>query len=80
MPCCALTLRYPVKKETDRMTRRYLRIALLGSLVSLTACAQQSEVKQMHQSISTLSSRLSSRFLRVIYRTSHDSIIFYIIV
>ena len=32
------------------------------------------------QSISTLSSRLSSRFLRVIYRTSHDSIIFYIIV
>ena len=32
------------------------------------------------QSISTLSSRLSSRFPRVIYRTSHDSIIFYIIV
>ena len=59
MPCCALTLRYPVKKETDRMTRRYLRIALLGSLVSLTACAQQSEVKQMHQSISTLSAEMT---------------------
>lgn len=41
------------------MTRRYLRIALLGSLVSLTACAQQSEVKQMHQSISTLSAEMT---------------------
>ena len=41
------------------MTRRYLRIALLGSLVSLSACAQQSEVKQMHQSISALSSEMT---------------------
>lgn len=41
------------------MTRRYLRIALLGSLVSLTACAQQAEVKQMHQSISTLSAEMT---------------------
>lgn len=41
------------------MTRRYLRIALLGSLVSLSACAQQSEVRQMHQSISALSSEMT---------------------
>lgn len=41
------------------MTRRYLRIALLGSLVSLTACAPQSEVKQMHQNIRTLSKEMT---------------------
>ena len=41
------------------MTRRYLRIALLGSLVSLSACAQQSEVRQMHQNISALSSEMT---------------------
>ena len=41
------------------MTRRYLRIALLGSLVSLSACAQQSEVRQMHKSISALSSEMT---------------------
>lgn len=41
------------------MTRRYLRIALLGSLVSLSACAQQSEVKQMHQNISALSTEMT---------------------
>ncbi|EPC3492485.1 DUF3251 domain-containing protein, partial [Citrobacter freundii] len=29
------------------MTRRYLRILLVGSLFSLSACAQQSEVRQM---------------------------------
>lgn len=59
MPYCALPLRYPEEKETDSMTRRYLRIALLGSLVSLSACAQQSEVKQMHQSISALSTEMT---------------------
>lgn len=41
------------------MTRRYLRIALLGSFVSLTACAPQAEVKQIHQSISTLNAEMT---------------------
>lgn len=36
------------------MTRRYLRFALLGSLFALSACAQQSEVREMKQSVSTL--------------------------
>lgn len=41
------------------MTRRYLRILLVGSLLSLTACAPQSEVRQMHQSISTLNKEMN---------------------
>lgn len=40
------------------MTRRYLSILLVGSLLSLTACAPQSEVRQMHQSISTLNKEM----------------------
>ena len=41
------------------MTRRYLRILLVGSLFSLSACAQQSEVRQMHQSVSTLNKEMT---------------------
>ncbi|MDR3103015.1 MAG: DUF3251 domain-containing protein [Yokenella regensburgei] len=40
-------------------TRRYLRIVLLGSLFTLSACAQQSEVRQMHQSVSTLTKEMT---------------------
>ncbi|URO00167.1 DUF3251 domain-containing protein [Leclercia adecarboxylata] len=41
------------------MTRRYLRILLVGSLFSLSACAQQSEVRQMKQSISSLNTTMN---------------------
>ncbi|WP_446030017.1 DUF3251 domain-containing protein [Lelliottia amnigena] len=41
------------------MTRRYLRILALGSLFTLSACAQQSEVRQMNQSVSTLNSAMT---------------------
>ena len=41
------------------MTRRYLRILLVGSLFSLNACAQQAEVRQMHQNVSTLSKEMT---------------------
>lgn len=40
------------------MTRRYLHVLLLGSLFSLSACAQQSEVRQMNQSISSLNTTM----------------------
>ncbi|KNC91668.1 DUF3251 domain-containing protein [Trabulsiella odontotermitis] len=40
-------------------TRRYLRILLVGSLFSLSACAQQSEVRQLHQSVSTLNKEMT---------------------
>ncbi|POU73658.1 hypothetical protein C3387_04735 [Leclercia sp. LSNIH6] len=41
------------------MTRRYLRILLVGSLFSISACAQQSEVRQMNQSISSLNTTMN---------------------
>ncbi|MBV8041465.1 DUF3251 domain-containing protein [Pluralibacter sp.] len=41
------------------MTRRYIRLLVLGSLFTLSACAQQSEVRQMHQSVSALSQEMS---------------------
>ncbi|WP_286932769.1 DUF3251 domain-containing protein [Leclercia sp. UBA5958] len=41
------------------MTRRYLKILLVGSLFSLSACAQQSEVRQMNQSVSALNQTMS---------------------
>lgn len=41
------------------MTRRYLRLLTLGCLFTLTACAQQSEVRQMHQSVNTLNQEMS---------------------
>jgi hypothetical protein len=41
------------------MTRRYLKLAIAGSLFTLSACAQQSEIRQMHQSVSTLSKEMT---------------------
>lgn len=41
------------------MTRRYLKLAIIGSLFTLSACAQQSEVRQMNQSVSTLSKEMT---------------------
>ncbi|MBA7845686.1 DUF3251 domain-containing protein [Klebsiella sp. RHBSTW-00484] len=41
------------------MTRRYLKLAIMGSLFALSACAQQSEVRQMNQSVSTLSKEMT---------------------
>ncbi len=41
------------------MTRRYLKLAIMGSLFTLSACAQQSEVRQMNQSVTTLSKEMT---------------------
>ncbi len=41
------------------MTRRYLRSLLLGSVFALSACAQQSEVRQLHQDVSTLNNEMA---------------------
>jgi hypothetical protein len=45
-------------KEINAMTRRYLKIVLVGSLFTLSACAQQTEVRQMKQSVNTLNTAL----------------------
>ena len=41
------------------MTRRYVRLLILSSLFSLSACAQQTEVRQMRQSVSALNQDMS---------------------
>ena len=40
------------------MTRRYLKILLVGSLFTLSACTQQTEVRQMKQSVNTLNAAM----------------------
>lgn len=41
------------------MTRRYLRSLLVGSVFALSACAQQSEVRELHQDVSALNNQMS---------------------
>ena len=36
------------------MTTRYLKWSIVASALALSACAPQSEVRQMHQNVSTL--------------------------
>lgn len=56
------------------MTRRYLRILLVGSLFSLSACAQQSEVRQMHQSVSTLNKEMNQLNKETVKITQQNSL------
>ncbi|MCT4704420.1 DUF3251 domain-containing protein [Enterobacteriaceae bacterium H16N7] len=41
------------------MTKTYLRVFLVGSMMSLTACAQQTEVRQMKQEVGSLSQQMT---------------------
>lgn len=41
------------------MTRRYLKLLTAASVLVLSACAPQSEVRQMHQSVSTLNNEMT---------------------
>ena len=41
------------------MTRRYLKLAIVGSIFTLSACAQQSEIRQMKRSVSTLGEEMT---------------------
>jgi hypothetical protein len=61
-------------KETDAMTRRYLRTLLLGSLFTLSACAPQSEVRQLHQSVSTLNKEMSKLNQETVKITQQNSL------
>lgn len=56
------------------MTRRYLRILPVGSLFSLSACAQQSEVRQMHQSVSTLNKEMNQLNQETVKITQQNSL------
>ncbi|MDG6500202.1 DUF3251 domain-containing protein, partial [Staphylococcus aureus] len=41
------------------MTTRYLKWLIAGSTLALSACAPQSEVRQMHQNVSTLNHEMT---------------------
>ena len=56
------------------MTRRYLRTLLLGSLFTLSACAPQSEVRQLHQSVSTLNKEMSKLNQETVKITQQNSL------
>lgn len=57
--CKRSTIKHPSVNGIPTMTRRYLQLAIVGSLFTLSACAQQSEVRQMNQSVSTLSKEMT---------------------
>jgi len=61
-------------KETDTMTRRYLKSLLLMSVFALSACAQQSEVRQLHQSVSTLNKEMSKLNQETVKITQQNSL------
>jgi hypothetical protein len=48
-----------INKELLIMTKTCLRIFLVGSLMSLTACAQQTEVRQMKQEVGSLTQQMN---------------------
>lgn len=56
------------------MTRRYLKLAIAGCLFTLTACAQQSEIRQMHQSVSTLSREMTQLNQQTIKITQQNAL------
>lgn len=56
------------------MTRRYLQLAIIGSLFTLTACAQQSEVRQMNESVSTLSKEMTQLNQQTIKITQQNAL------
>ena len=45
-------------KENNMMTSGYIKTLVLGSLLTLSACAQQSGVSQMNQSVNTLNKEM----------------------
>lgn len=56
------------------MTRRYLKSLLLMSAFALSACAQQSEVRQLHQSVSTLNKEMSKLNQETVKITQQNSL------
>ncbi len=57
------------------MTRRYLKLAIARAACStLTACAQQSEIRQMHQSVSTLSEEMTQLNQQTIKITQQNAL------
>ncbi|WP_254555578.1 DUF3251 domain-containing protein, partial [Salmonella enterica] len=56
------------------MTIRYLRILLVVSLLSLTDCAPQSEVRKMHKRISTLNKEMTKLYQETLKITQQNKL------
>ncbi|MCT4713493.1 DUF3251 domain-containing protein [Enterobacteriaceae bacterium H18W14] len=56
------------------MTKTYLRFILVGSLISLSACAQQSEVRQMRQEVGSLNQQMTKLGDQSIKLTQQNSL------
>lgn len=56
------------------MTKTYLRFFLVGGLVSLTACAQPTEVHQMRQEVGTLNKEMTKLSDRTVKLTQQNSL------
>ncbi|MTH44682.1 SadB/YajI family lipoprotein [Intestinirhabdus alba] len=60
-------------EEISQMTRGYRRKVLAGSLLSLSACARQSDVRQMRQSLSALNGEMQQLRLCPLTRRGVDA-------
>lgn len=56
------------------MTKSYLRLFLVGSLLSLTACAQQTEVRQMKQEVGSLTRQMDKLGDRTVKLTQQNAL------
>lgn len=56
------------------MTRRFVRLLALGSLFTLSACAQQTEIHQMQQSVSALNQDMSKLNQETVKITQQNSL------
>lgn len=56
------------------MTKSYLRILLAGSLISLTACAQQTQVRQMKHEVSSLNQEMMTLSDRTVKLTQQNAL------
>ncbi|WP_312742909.1 DUF3251 domain-containing protein [Cedecea neteri] len=56
------------------MTKTYLRIILVSSLMSLTACAQQTEVRQMRSQIGSLNQEMTKLSQQTVKLTQQNAL------
>jgi hypothetical protein len=61
-------------KEKLAMTKSYLRILLVTSLVSLSACAQQTEVRQMRSEVGSLNKEMTQLSDQTIKLTQQNAL------
>ncbi|MGV7094309.1 DUF3251 domain-containing protein [Siccibacter turicensis] len=56
------------------MAKRYMKLLMVGSLLSLTACAQQSDVRQMHNEVKTLNHEMTKLTEQTVKLTQQNAL------